>query len=76
MSIQKLKNRIKKIKVEVCGFGSIIPEDEQCLVVTAKTREEADEIFETLKDNLREKYGDFPNEDLQYVWCKSYLSAD
>ncbi len=73
MSIQKLKNRIKKMKAEVCGFGSsIIPKGERILVAKARTESEANKIFEDLKGKLREKYGDFPDEDVQCIWCRLF----
>ena len=77
MSIQKLKNRIKKIEGEVYGVGgSIIPTGEQVLVAKAKIESEASKIFETLKDKLREKYGDFPDVDVLCVWCMDFRSTD
>jgi hypothetical protein len=73
MSIQKLKNRIKKIKDEVYGLGvSIIPKEEQILVASTKTESEANKIFEDLKGKLRKKYGDFPDEDVQCYWCRLF----
>ncbi len=51
MSIQKLQNRIKKMKDEVFGLGSsIIPKEEHVLVAVAKAESEANKIFEDLKD--------------------------
>lgn len=76
MSISKLKNRIKKIEDEVYGFGgSIIPKEEQVLVAKAKTESEANKIFEALKDKLREKYGEFPDEDVLCIWCRIFGTA-
>ncbi len=50
MSIQKLKNRIKRIESEVCGFGgNIIPKEDQLLVAKSKTESEANKIFDDLK---------------------------
>ena len=73
MSIRKLKNRIKKIKDEVFGFGgSVIPKEEQFLVAVAKAESEANKIFEDLKGKLRKKYGDFPEEDVQCIWCRKF----
>ncbi len=75
MSIQKLKNRIKKIEGEICGFGgSIIPKEEQVLVAVAKTESEANKIFEALKNKLRKKYNSFSDEDLQCIWCMDYTT--
>ncbi len=77
MSIRKLKNRIKKMKVEVFGSGSsIIPEGEHVLVAVAKAESEANKIFEDLKGKLRKKYGDFPEEDVQCIWCRKFGRAD
>ncbi len=75
MSIQKLKNRIKKIEGEICGLGGSIPKDEHVLVAKAKTESEANRIFENLKDDLRLKYGDFPDEDVQCIWCMDYSTV-
>ncbi len=76
MSIRKLKNRIKKMKDEVFGLGSIIiPEEEQVLVAVAKAESEANKIFEDLKSKLRKKYGDFPEEDVQCIWCRKFGTA-
>ena len=76
MSIRKLKNRIRKMKDEVFGFGSsIIPEEEHVLVAVAKAESEANKIFEDLKDKLRKKYGDFPEEDVQCIWCRKFGTA-
>ena len=73
MSIRKLKNRIEKMKGEVFGLGgSVIPKEEQILVAVAKLESEANKIFEDLKGNLREKYGDFPEEDVQCIWCRKF----
>ena len=73
MSIQKLKNRIKKIQDEVFGFGSgIIPKEEQFLVAVAKTEIEANKILETLKSKLRKKYGDFPDDDVLCFWIRKF----
>ena len=43
MSIQKLKNRIKKIEGEVCGSGGRIPKEENLLMVQACTEKDAHE---------------------------------
>ncbi len=76
MSIRKLKNRIKKIQDEVFGLGgSIIPKEEQVLLAKARTESEANKIFEDLKGKLREKYGDFPDEDVLCFWVKDYSDA-
>ena len=76
MSIQKLQNRVKKIQDEVFGLGgSIIPKEEQVLVANARPESEANKIFEELKDKLREKYGDFPEEDVICFWCKIFGTA-
>jgi hypothetical protein len=73
MSIQKLKNRIKKIESEVCGFGgSIIPKEEQVLVAKSKTEDDANRIFEDLKDKLTTKYGEFPDEDVLCFWVRQF----
>ncbi len=77
MSVRKLKNRLKKIKDDVFGFGgSIIPKEEQILVAQAKTEGEANNIFESLKGKLREKYGDFPDQDVQCIRCMDYSTVD
>ncbi|MHC4454301.1 MAG: hypothetical protein ACYSWS_06345 [Planctomycetota bacterium] len=77
MSILKLMNRLKKIEGEICGFrGGRIPKEEQVLVATAKTESEANKMFETLKDKLREKYGDISDEDVQCIWCMDYSTGD
>lgn len=53
MSIQKLKNRIKKIEGEIYGVGgNIIPKVEQLLIAKAKAEIEANKVFENLKNNL------------------------
>ena len=75
MSLLKLKNRLKKIENEVCGLGGSIPKDEQVLVAKAKTESDANKIFEDLKGKLREKY-DFPDEDVQCIWCMDYGTDD
>ncbi len=76
MSIQKLKNRVKKMKDEVFGLGSsIIPEGEHVLVAVAKAESEANKIFEDLKGKLRKKYGDFPEEDVICFWCRIFGTA-
>ena len=75
MSIQKLKNRIKKIEGEICGLGESIPKDEQVLVAKAKTKSEANIIFEGLKGKLRANYSNFPDEDVQCIWCMDYGTA-
>jgi UDP-glucose 6-dehydrogenase len=76
MSVLKLKNRLQKLKDEVFGFGgSIIPKEEQTLVAQAKTEGEANNIFESLKGKLREKYGDFPDEDVLCIWCRLFGTA-
>lgn len=73
MSIQKLKNRVKKIQGEVFGLGgSIIPKEEQVLVANARTESEANKIFKDLKGKLRKKYGDFPEEDVICFWCRTF----
>ncbi len=33
-------------------------------------------LGKAIKGRLRKKYGDFPDDDLHYVWCKSYFSVD
>ena len=76
MSIQKLQNKIKKMKDEVFGLGgSIISKEEQVLVAVAKAESEANKIFEELKGKLRKKYGDFPDEDVQCIWCRLFGTA-
>ena len=75
MSIQKLKNRIKKIEGEIYGVGGRIPQGEQVLIAVARTKSEANNIFENLKDNLRQKYGDFPDDDVLTIWCMDYSTV-
>ena len=41
----------------------------------AKTESEANKIFEIQKDELRDKYGDFPDGDVQCIWCIDYSTA-
>ena len=36
---------------------------------------EASKIFEDLKSKLRKKYGDFPEEDVQCIWCRKFGRA-
>jgi len=72
MSIQKLKNRIKKIEGEVCGSGGRIPKEENLLMVQACTEKDAHEGFEYLKAELRERYGDLQERDVLCIWAKDY----
>jgi hypothetical protein len=77
MSILKLMNRLKKIEGEICGFrGGRIPKEEQVLVAKAKTQCDANKIFEALKDKLREKFGDFSDDDVICIWCMDYSTDD
>ncbi len=75
MSIQKLKNRLKGLEAELLG-GSRIPKEERFITVQACSKEEAHEGFEQLKSELREKYGDFPDEDVLCVWRMDYSTAE
>ncbi len=36
---------------------------------------ETSKIFEDLKSKLRKKYGDFPEEDVQCIWCRKFGRA-
>ncbi len=75
MSIQKLKNRLKGLETELLGLGGRIPKEERDITVMACTKEEADKGFEHLKAELREKYGDFSDEDVLCFWLKDYCEA-
>ncbi len=74
MSIQKLKNRLKGLEAELLG-GSRVPKEERFITVQACSKEEAHKGFEQLKSELREKYGDFPDEDVLCFWVKDYSDA-
>ncbi len=69
--MQKLKNRLKGLEAELLG-GSKIPKEENLLMVQACTEKDAHEGFEHLKAELREKYGDFSDEDVLCIWAKDY----
>ncbi len=42
------------------------------IAAKAKTQIEADKIFEVKKEKLREKYGDFSDDDVVCIWCMDY----
>ncbi len=75
MSIQKLKNRLKGLEAELLG-GSRIPKEDRFITVQACTEEEAHKGFEHLKAELREKYGNFPDDDVLCFWVKDYSEAE
>ena len=81
MSIQKLKNRVKSLETELFGQGGPrIPEDERVLVINSSSGSlEAKRVqkeFESMKDNLREKYGDFDDSEVQCVHIIGHFNPE
>jgi hypothetical protein len=72
VNLSRLTNRIKAVEKGIYWVGGSIPKEEQVLVVKAKTESETNKIFQIQKDKLKEKYGDFPDEDVLCVWCMDF----
>ncbi len=72
MSIQKLKNRIKKIEGEICGLGGSIPKEECNIIIRAHTLEETKKGFNQIRIVLEDKYGQFDESKILEVWVKAF----